>query len=98
MMHNSQAKAQDNAHSIQRAMEALDRIGEAVSVITSMNLQIASAAEEQGAVAEEVNRNVANIRGVTESLTNQANQSALITGQLDVLTAEQMRLMDHFRV
>lgn len=98
MMHNSQAKAQDNAHSIQRAMEALDRIGEAVSVITSMNLQIASAAEEQGAVAEEVNRNVANIRGVTESLTNQANQSALITGQLDVLTVEQMRLMDHFRV
>lgn len=98
LMHNSQGKAQDNARSIQDALQALDRIGQAVSVITSMNLQIASAAEEQGAVAEEVNRNVANIRTVTESLTNQATQSAQITGQLNALTVEQMRLMDHFRV
>lgn len=98
LMHNSQGKAQDNARSIQDALKALDRIGQAVSVITSMNLQIASAAEEQGAVAEEVNRNVANIRTVTESLTNQATQSAQMTGQLNALTVEQMRLMDHFRV
>jgi methyl-accepting chemotaxis protein len=97
-MHNSHSKTQDNAQSIHKALKALDRIGEAVSVITSMNLQIASAAEEQGAVAEEVNRNVANIRRVTESLTRQASQSAQITGQLNVLTVEQMRLMDHFKV
>lgn len=98
LMHNSHSKTQDNAQSIHKALKALDRIGEAVTVITSMNLQIASAAEEQGAVAEEVNRNVANIRRVTESLTRQASQSAQITGQLNVLTVEQMRLMEHFKV
>ncbi|WP_375136205.1 hypothetical protein, partial [Pseudomonas putida] len=42
----------------------------------------ASAAEEQSAVAEEVNRNVAGIRDVTESLAGQADESARISQAL----------------
>jgi methyl-accepting chemotaxis protein len=56
-----------------QAVTALRQIGEAVTVISDMNLQIASAAEEQSAVAEEINSNVATIRDVTESLSGQAN-------------------------
>ena len=62
-------------------MQALGKIGDAVTVISDMNLQIASAAEQQSAVAEEINRNVAAIRAVTETLSGQANESAQISSR-----------------
>jgi len=67
-------------------------------VITDMNLQIASAAEEQSAVAEEINNNVATIRDVTESLSGQANESARVSQSLNSLANQQQSLMDQFRV
>lgn len=97
-MHSSQGKAQENAAQILQASSALARISEAVGVISDMNLQIASAAEEQSAVAEEVNRNVSAIRQVTETLTEQATESAQVSSQLNALASQQMRLMDQFKV
>ena len=97
-MHASQQHAQTNVTQIQHAAEALGGISDAVSVISDMNLQIASAAEEQSAVAEEVNRNVAAIRTVTETLTEQATESAKISSQLNSLANQQMKLMDQFKV
>ncbi|CAM2817238.1 methyl-accepting chemotaxis sensory transducer with Cache sensor [Pseudomonas gessardii] len=97
-MHSSQSQAQSNAGQIQQAVQALGKISDAVTVISDMNLQIASAAEEQSAVAEEVNRNVSAIRTVTETLTSQATESAAISSQLNALANQQMKLMDQFRV
>ncbi|WP_422630771.1 methyl-accepting chemotaxis protein [Pseudomonas mucidolens] len=96
-MHSSQTQAQSNASQIHQAVEALGKISDAVTVINDMNLQIASAAEEQSAVAEEVNRNVSTIRGVTETLTEQAAESAQISSQLNERANHQMQLMDQFR-
>ncbi|MNX52983.1 Methyl-accepting chemotaxis protein PctB [compost metagenome] len=97
-MHSSQTQAHSNAGQIQQAVQALSKISDAVTVISDMNLQIASAAEQQSAVAEEVNRNVSAIRTVTETLTGQATESAQISSQLNSLTTQQMKLMDQFRV
>ncbi|MBC3475669.1 methyl-accepting chemotaxis protein [Pseudomonas taiwanensis] len=97
-MHSSQVQAQTNASQIQQAAEALRKIGAAITLIGDMNLQIASAAEEQSAVAEEVNRNVSAIRTVTETLTEQANESAHISSQLNSLASHQKQLMDQFKV
>ena len=97
-MHSSQQQAQSNAGQIHQAVQALGKISDAVTVISDMNLQIASAAEEQSAVAEEVNRNVSAIRTVTETLTGQATESAAISSQLNALASQQMKLMDQFRV
>ncbi|MCP1507711.1 methyl-accepting chemotaxis protein [Pseudomonas marginalis] len=97
-MHSSQTLAQDNAGQIHQAVQALGKISDAVTVISDMNLQIASAAEEQSAVAEEVNRNVSTIRSVTETLTEQAAESAQISSQLNARANQQMKLMDQFRV
>ncbi|AWY40893.1 HAMP domain-containing protein [Pseudomonas putida] len=97
-MHSSQTQAHSNAGQIQQAVQALSKISDAVTVISDMNLQIASAAEQQSAVAEEVNRNVSAIRTVTETLTGQATESAQISSQLNNLTTHQMKLMDQFRV
>ncbi|MGF6204126.1 methyl-accepting chemotaxis protein [Pseudomonas frederiksbergensis] len=97
-MHSSQSQAHSNAGQIQQAVQALGKISDAVTVISDMNLQIASAAEQQSAVAEEVNRNVSAIRTVTETLTGQATESAQISSQLNALATHQMKLMDQFRV
>ncbi|WP_263141920.1 methyl-accepting chemotaxis protein [Pseudomonas sp. RIT-PI-AD] len=97
-MHSSHRQAQSSVEQVEHAVTALRRIGDAVTVISDMNLQIASAAEEQSAVAEEINRNVAAIRDVTESLSGQAQESAEVSQSLNRLANHQQGLMDHFRV
>lgn len=97
-MHSSHRQAQDSVEQVQQAVAALQRISQAVSLITDMNLQIASAAEEQSSVAEEINRNVASIRDVTESITAQADESAQVSQDLNRLANHQQSLMDQFRV
>ena len=99
-MNNSHRQAQGSVEQVGQAVTALRQIGEAVTVtvISDMNLQIASAAEEQSAVAEEINSNVATIRDVTESLSGQANESARVSQSLNSLANQQQSLMDQFRV
>lgn len=97
-MHSSHRQAQGSVEQVEQAVVVLRRISEAVSVITDMNLQIASAAEEQSSVAEEINRNVASIRDVTESISGQADESAKISQNLNKLANHQQSLMDQFRV
>ncbi|WP_375741646.1 methyl-accepting chemotaxis protein [Pseudomonas boanensis] len=96
-MHSSHGLAQENVVQVQQAVDALQRIGEAVNLITEMNLQIASAAEEQSSVAEEINRNVEAIRDVTESLSGQAGRSAEVSHRLNELANHQQDLMKQFR-
>ncbi|MGY2291237.1 methyl-accepting chemotaxis protein [Pseudomonas sp. SDO528_S397] len=91
-------QAQGSVEQVGQAVTALRQIGDAVTVITDMNLQIASAAEQQSAVAEEINSNVATIRDVTESLSEQANESARVSQALNSLANQQQGLMDQFRV
>ncbi len=97
-MGNSYRQAQGSVEQVGQAVTALRQIGDAVTVISDMNLQIASAAEEQSAVAEEINNNVATIRDVTESLSEQANESARVSQALNSLANQQQGLMDQFRV
>nr|WP_068827867.1 methyl-accepting chemotaxis protein [Pseudomonas sp. BMS12] len=97
-MHSSHKQAQSSVELVEQAVTSLRRIGDAVTVINDMNLQIASAAEEQSAVAEEVNRNVASIRDVTEALSGQAEESARVSQTLNSLANHQQGLMDQFRV
>jgi methyl-accepting chemotaxis protein len=96
-MSNSHRQAQGSVEQVGQAVTALRQIGDAVTVISDMNLQIASAAEEQSAVAEEINSNVATIRDVTESLSGQAIESARVSQSLNSLANHQQGLMDQFR-
>ncbi|TWC28094.1 methyl-accepting chemotaxis sensory transducer with Cache sensor [Pseudomonas sp. SJZ079] len=97
-MSSSHRQAQGSVAQVEQAVAALQRISQSVSVISDMNLQIASAAEEQSSVAEEINRNVASIRDVTESIASQADESAQVSQNLNRLANHQQSLMDQFRV
>ncbi|MBP8184270.1 MAG: methyl-accepting chemotaxis protein [Pseudomonas sp.] len=97
-MHSSHRQAQGSVAQVEAAVLALRRIGDAVGVITDMNMQIASAAEEQSSVADEINRNVTSIRDVTESISGQAQESSEVGQALNRLANQQQQLMDQFRV
>jgi methyl-accepting chemotaxis protein len=96
-MRDSQKRAVRNAAEFEITVDAFSKIGAAVSMITEKNLQIAAAAEEQSSVAEEVNRNISNIRSVTDSLSVRAETGAGICRRLDVLALEQQRLAAQFK-
>ena len=59
-----------------QAGESLTGISRSVAGIESMNLQIAAAAEQQSAVAEEINRSIMNVRDISEQTSTASKQTA----------------------
>ena len=80
------------------AAEALQAITQAVSLINDMNNQIASAAEEQSAVAEDINRNVTNIGQVAQDVAGGAEEASQASAGLTRLAEQQRRLINQFKV
>jgi methyl-accepting chemotaxis protein len=68
VMEDSQNRTDESVQHAAKAAEALETITQAVSVTNDMNTQIASAAEEQSAVADDINRNVINIGQVANEV------------------------------
>lgn len=93
----SHKQAHGMAEHATTALSALAQISTAVRVINDMNLQIATAAEQQSAVAEEVSRNVSNVKVVTEALTTQSAESAKVSQALNALADQQQSLMQGFK-
>jgi methyl-accepting chemotaxis protein len=80
------------------AGEALQTINTAVERITGMNTQIASAAEEQSAVAEEINRSIVSINEVAEQSAAGAQQTAQASNDLARLAEQLKGLVARFKV
>ncbi len=80
------------------AGDALGSITRTVSAIQAMNLQIATAAEEQTAVAEEINRSVLNVRDVSEQTAAASEETAASSVELARLGGHLQSLVQRFRV
>ncbi|MBA1182093.1 methyl-accepting chemotaxis protein [Pseudomonas psychrotolerans] len=98
LMQNSHAQTSNQVEQTQAASRALDVILNAVGEITEMNLQIASAAEEQSAVAEDINRNVVNIGQAANGVHDQADQASRAGVHLSALAEGQRQLAARFKV
>lgn len=81
-----------------QAGSSLDAIGELITTINTMNAQIASAAEEQTAVAEEINRSVHQIASAVDTVADETRQSAQTTRSLNDLGQRLGALVGQFRV
>nr|WP_223588419.1 methyl-accepting chemotaxis protein [Pseudomonas sp. A-R-19] len=98
VMEDSQNRTDESVQHAAKAAEALETITQAVSVINDMNTQIASAAEEQSAVADDINRNVINIGQVANEVAGGADESSAASADLTKLAEQQRRLINQFRV
>ena len=98
VMEDSQSKTEISVQQANQAATALQSITQAVSVINDMNTQIASAAEEQSAVAEDINRNVSNIGQVANEVASGADEASQASAELTKLAEQQRRLINQFKV
>ncbi|WP_422597034.1 methyl-accepting chemotaxis protein [Pseudomonas sp.] len=86
-MHNGQSKARQTVTEANQADQALHNIRHAVDTIMAMNTQIASATEQQTAVAHEINRNLVAIHDVavtTQQAVSHIDQSSHSLAQIVV--------------
>ncbi len=97
-MQETLAKAQSGSSNIGRAGELLAEIAEGVSAISDRNLQIATAAEQQSAVAEDINRNIVEINDVAIQVSAGAEQTATTSLELARLAEQQQQLVGRFKV
>lgn len=98
VMEGAQGKAQESSDLVEKAAESLASIAGSVSAINDMNTMIASAAEEQSAVAAEMQSNMNNIREVADRSADGAQQTAQASEELARLAAEQQSLMAQFKM
>ena len=79
VMNDGKTQANETVELAQQAGISLESIVAAIATIRDMNTQIASAAEEQSAVAENINRNIAQISSIAEASaagSEQTNQTS----------------------
>lgn len=81
-----------------KAGASLVGITDAVAAIANMNTEISTAAEEQRAVSEEINRNIVNISQVAEQTTLATQQMSQAGTELSSLAAQLQSLVSQFRV
>jgi len=98
VMEKSREQAQAGVEQATEAAESLEAITRAVATITEMNIQIASAAEEQSAVSEEINKNVTNISQISEQTASGAEQTTTSADELARLASELQNLVGQFKI
>ncbi|MGI3131299.1 methyl-accepting chemotaxis protein [Halopseudomonas pachastrellae] len=98
VMEQSRSRTEQSVLQAEEADAALTSITQAVSVINDMNNQIASAAEQQSAVAEDINRNVTTIDTVAKAVARGADEASQASGSLTKLAEHQRRLINQFKV
>ncbi|MGC9494103.1 methyl-accepting chemotaxis protein [Vibrio genomosp. F10] len=74
-MNESKTTAIDAVDKAQAANSSLESISNAIQQISDMNLQIASAAEEQSLVAEEINNNTVKIKDLSTQVADSAENT-----------------------
>lgn len=75
---------------------SLESIGSAIASISMMNTQIATASEEQSAVAEEINRNIVNIVNIANETSSGAEESTTTTESLAAISMQLQQQLDQF--
>jgi methyl-accepting chemotaxis protein len=98
VMEQGRNKAKESVEQAAKAGEALVAITQVVDNIKAMNMQIASAAEEQSATAEEINRNIVNISEVAHDTANGAQQTAKSSDDLARLAVELQEQVGRFQI
>ncbi|MCG6218544.1 methyl-accepting chemotaxis protein [Vibrio furnissii] len=97
-MNESKSTAEDAVEKSQLADAALQRIRNAIQQISDMNMQIASAAEEQSLVAEEINNNTVKIKDLSTQVSESAEEANIAMQVQTENVREQDAILNKFVV
>ncbi|VAW53992.1 Methyl-accepting chemotaxis sensor/transducer protein [hydrothermal vent metagenome] len=96
-MDHSQKSANAGKQKMAETGNALTSIRDAVDSISDLNFQIASAAEEQSNVAEEINQNVVLINSSSETTAEGAAKTSASSNQLSDVSSRLQQLLHQFK-
>ncbi|OYU09244.1 MAG: methyl-accepting chemotaxis protein [Pseudomonas sp. PGPPP1] len=97
-MENTQASCQSAADATARVNSGLDEMAGSVNHINNLSTQIATAAEQQSAVTEEINRSMVQIRQMVEELVQSGHATETNTQSLLAANGRVISLMSRFKV
>ncbi|RRJ83286.1 methyl-accepting chemotaxis protein [Aestuariirhabdus litorea] len=98
MMSSSSEQASSCVESTQHTEDALEAIVEGLSRIKDMSAQIATAAEEQSVVSQQVTQSVTSIAEMAEMASDNAQQTANESDSLQHMVEQQNTLIRQFRI
>ena len=82
VMGSGRTYAENSVDQVTRARESIENISNVISNISDMNIQIATASEEQSAVTEEMNRNITSINDVSDQTMETVRHMSDANGRL----------------
>lgn len=97
-MKTSQEKTSVTLEMAGQAGQAINQITQSISAILGMNMQIATAAEEQSYTAEEINKNIVKVVNLISNLNRDAQHSSQIAQQLDTTARGLETQIAHFAI
>ena len=97
-MEKTKASCQATADKTSRVNVGLDDMASSVSRIHDLSAQIATAAEEQSAVTEEINQNMVAIRHMVDDLVSSGQQADKSTDALLASNRRLVELVNRFKV
>jgi methyl-accepting chemotaxis protein len=97
-MKTSQSKTGATLEMAGQAGQSINQITQSISAILGMNMQIATAAEEQSYTAEEINKNIIQVVNLIDSLNQDARKSEQISQRLNETTKNLETQIAHFAV
>lgn len=95
-MENCQALAERSVSEMEKVGAALSAITNAVNTIDQMSHQIATAAEEQSAMAIEIERNTTQISQISDRSQEQINMAEKLNREMYELSEQQIELIRRF--
>ncbi|PQJ95178.1 methyl-accepting chemotaxis protein [Chromatium okenii] len=98
VMQRGRQQAEQSVQSAAKTDQSLNSITQAVERISDMNTQIATAAEEQSEVVEEMNRNVESIRHLSMKTLDSTDGVVSATGNLKQLADQLKQLTHQYRI
>jgi aerotaxis receptor len=98
VMDRGKSSATSVAEDSRRARETMRNVRDAVGRITEMTTSIASAAEEQSQVAEEINRNVTHVNDGFETTAASGSRTQETSEQLVVMADQLAGMVRQFRI
>lgn len=97
LMVSSRERTLDTVELAHKAEQAITQINHSIGTIQEMSLQISAAAEQQSAVADEINRSILSVRDVADQSATASEASATATIELASLGHDLKKMTSHFK-
>jgi len=97
-MENTKQSCQATVDKTARVNEGLDGMADSVVSINDLSTQIATAAEQQSAVSEEINRNIVAVKHIVEELVAEGAQSERSTAALAASNDKLIAVVRRFKL